>query len=80
MCKPKCQGGLGFRDLELFNQALLVKQGWRILNDPNSMLTQVLKGRYFRDGTFVTAKSGGNPSFIWRSLLWGRNLLTEGLH
>lgn len=79
MCKPKCQGGLGFRDLELFNKTLLAKQGWRIMNDPNYMLSWVLKGQYFRDGTFMTAKTGENPSFIWRSLMWGRNLLKEGV-
>lgn len=27
----------------------------------------------------MTAKVGWNPSFIWRSLLWGRELLKEGL-
>ncbi|XP_075504360.1 uncharacterized protein LOC142541783 [Primulina tabacum] len=26
LCKPKCQGGLGFRHLETFNRALMVKQ------------------------------------------------------
>lgn len=47
MCIPKCKGGMGFRNLHSFNLAILVKQGWRILKDDQSLLHKIYKARYF---------------------------------
>lgn len=79
LCVPKGRGGLGFRDLQLFNKALLAKQGWKLVEYPNSLLCRVLKGKYFRDCSFMETKHKGNESFVWRSLMWRRSLLKEGL-
>jgi hypothetical protein len=47
LTQPKYMGGLGFRDIKIFNLALLAKQAWRILIRPDSLCSQILKAVYF---------------------------------
>ncbi|CAH9137211.1 unnamed protein product [Cuscuta epithymum] len=68
LCKPKDAGGLGFRRLREFNLAMLAKQGWRLINESGSLMSRVLHARYYPNSTFLQAKLGSNPSFIWRSI------------
>ncbi|XP_004296207.1 PREDICTED: uncharacterized protein LOC101297422 [Fragaria vesca subsp. vesca] len=79
LCTTKAEGGLGFRDMRLFNMALLAKQGWRLIRQPNSLLAQVLKARYFPSESFMEAEVAKGCSFTWRSILKGRDLLKKGL-
>ncbi|KAL5740942.1 hypothetical protein ACOSQ2_030122 [Xanthoceras sorbifolium] len=78
LCVPKERGGLGFRDVEAFNRAMLAKQGWRLLTSPTSLAAKVLKARYFPSSSFFDSTVGNHPSFIWRSILWGRDVLKLG--
>ncbi|XP_026458440.1 uncharacterized protein LOC113358945 [Papaver somniferum] len=43
VCRPLDFGGLGVRDLELNNLALLAKMAWRIYDNPESEVTKLLK-------------------------------------
>ena len=52
LCQPKDKGGLGFQNLEGFNKALLVKQGWRLICSPDSLVRKVLKACYFPNCSF----------------------------
>uniref|UniRef100_A0A803Q9W0 Reverse transcriptase n=1 Tax=Cannabis sativa TaxID=3483 RepID=A0A803Q9W0_CANSA len=79
LCKPKEKGGMGFKNLELFNQSLLAKQGWKIINNPHSMLARVLKACYYTNSNFLEAKVGGFGSYMWRSILWGRQIIDKGI-
>ncbi|KAF7824035.1 reverse transcriptase [Senna tora] len=75
---PKKDGGLGFKDFQKFKIALLAKQAWRILENPDDLWVQVLKGSYFSNGDFLNAKKGYRASWAWSSILEGRNLLMNG--
>ncbi|KAH9649685.1 putative reverse transcriptase/RNA-dependent DNA polymerase [Citrus sinensis] len=68
----KIRGGIGFKDISSFNHALVAKQGWILLQYPDSLVAQVLKARYYRHIDFMEAKVSSNPSFIWRSILVDR--------
>ena len=37
LAKPKVAGGMGFRDLEVFNIALLGKHSWNMITNPDSL-------------------------------------------
>lgn len=37
---------------------MLAKQSWQIIRNPNCLLTQVVRGKYFKDGNFLKASIG----------------------
>ncbi|KAA3452465.1 reverse transcriptase [Gossypium australe] len=79
LCRLKEDGGIGFRNLENFNVSLLAKQGWRLINYPDSLLARVLKAKYYPNTNFAEARLGNLPSLTWRSVWAARGLLEKGM-
>ena len=67
-----------FRNLQPFNLALLAKQGWRILSNPNSLMARVYKAKCFPYDDILNAKLGSNPSHAWRSISNSLEVIRKG--
>ncbi|XP_021624968.1 uncharacterized protein LOC110624155 [Manihot esculenta] len=57
---------------------MLGKQGWHIINRPQSLVARVLKARYFSTQSFFETPLGSNPNFLWRSIWKTRGLIRAG--
>jgi hypothetical protein len=79
LTRSKKKGGLGFRDLHLFNLAMLSRQAWRLLINPDTLCGQVLKAKYFPNSDILHCVPRVGISYTWRSILKGVELLKEGL-
>jgi hypothetical protein len=62
---------MGFRDYVDFNQALLAKQAWRMITNPESLCARLLKARYAVNGDLLSAKCPKKSFYTWRSVLHG---------
>ncbi|KAH9672066.1 reverse transcriptase domain-containing protein [Citrus sinensis] len=78
LCNPKGCGGLGFKQLHLFNIAMLGRQMWKLLTCPESLMARILKARYYPRTSVVRASLGHNPSYVWRSILAAKEVVVQG--
>jgi hypothetical protein len=63
LTRHKSLGGLGFPDLEAFNLYMFGKQSWKLLFDSTSLLSRILKAKYFLRKDFLDVNLGHNPSY-----------------
>ena len=75
----KLMGGMGFRDMRAFNQALLAKEAWRLVDTPESLCARLLKAKYFPSGNLLDSVFSNNGSAVWKGILRGLDLLKKGV-
>jgi ribonuclease HI len=78
LCQPKSMGGLGFRELQKFNIALLAKQFWRLMQCKDSLIFKVFSAKFFPTGNILEASTKTKGSFAWRSILKAKDLILKG--
>lgn len=75
----KANGGFGFRDIWCFNKALLAMQVWHVILNPNSLIVQTLRYKYFSKNSILEAILGTRLSFLWRNLVDYFLLIRDGM-
>ena len=75
---PRFWGVTTFRNFREFNLAMLGKQGWKLINKPESLTAKLLKARYYKNGEFFSARLGYKPSFVWCGIWSPQQVLKSG--
>jgi hypothetical protein len=65
--------------LRIFNQALLARQAWRLIEFPESLCARLLKAKYYPRGCLVDKVFSTNSSYTWQSIMHGLELLKKGI-
>ena len=56
---------MGFKDLTLFNDALLAKQAWRLLHNDRSLFYRVFKAKFITHCSLLEALDFAKGSYAW---------------
>lgn len=78
LCPPISNGGMGFKDLAIFDEALLATQAWRLLHHKNSLFFQVFKSKFFPHCSIMEASDSTCGSYAWHNILRDRDVLLKG--
>ncbi|XP_074318322.1 uncharacterized protein LOC141655127 [Silene latifolia] len=80
---PKREGGLGIRNIECLNRALLAKHAWRLVNNEDkSLFCRVFRERIFGRESYVQGmpiRHKGNKSWGVRSILHGLDFVLQNI-
>lgn len=58
---------------------MLAKQGWRLLQNPDSLCAGILRAKCYPQGDPLRAKHSGAMSYTWRSIMRGIRVLKNGV-
>lgn len=78
ICMFQKTKGVWALEIYTFNLALLAKQAWRLLDNPNYLCAIMLRAKYFLEGDLMNASLKKDSSFTWQIITAGVNSLRNG--
>lgn len=76
---PKGMGGLGLRGLGEMNQALVLKNVWKIVSGSTARWVLIMQSKYYPRSCFLATNRTNNCTKMWRNLVQLKPLLYEHL-
>lgn len=61
------------------NYALLGKHAWKVIRNPNSIVAKTMLPKYTRNKSFINAGHRSSDSWVWKSLMTGKEIYKQGL-
>lgn len=80
MCVKREHGGMGVRDINQHNRALLCKWWWRLASKEDTTWRILVHTHYFGSQHWTEAKVTPRWSSIWRSLVKVRDFVDPSIH
>ncbi|KAL9675480.1 hypothetical protein QQ045_003682 [Rhodiola kirilowii] len=69
VCRPKVSGGLGVKDLGVFNKAIGLGQIWDLLLDKQSLWVKWMNSYYFKNSSLWEVEVKGHHSWVLKNIL-----------
>lgn len=71
LCLPKRNGGMGFKNLDVYNTALLTKTAWQLLHNQDSLCAKILRGKYCPYEDMPNYSLNPCTLWVWQSIYHG---------
>nr|GEU99436.1 RNA-directed DNA polymerase, eukaryota, reverse transcriptase zinc-binding domain protein [Tanacetum cinerariifolium] len=79
ICRPKAQSGLGLKNLQVWNQALLAKHIWNIASKKDNLWFKWVHSVKLRSKSIWEVSVDSNDSWGWKNLLTIRDLIMNNV-
>ncbi|XP_026383447.1 uncharacterized protein LOC113278940 [Papaver somniferum] len=78
--KSKLYGGLRIRNTYATNRVFICKLGWRVISNPNNLVSIFLKDKYFPNQNLLEIdKAADSSSWIWKGIVIGLNFTRDNV-
>lgn len=61
------------------NQAFLAKLAWKLIHKPKLLFSRFFGAKYYKRQDFLKRKPRSTDYWVWKSILWGRDILKPSL-
>ena len=78
LCRPKCEGGLGFKKAKEVNAALFAKLAWMVASRKHSICMEILRSKYRVKENWLRAEPIISASLTWRAINRVKKLIEKG--